>query len=250
MRRFLPTIVAVLYTLLWTPVVADVVRTEPWALMARPAGAKAKISLLIGDRIWWNLIRDAFRQRKDTGGLRWAVLIAVIAGMSSSLIINPLSAGLFDSRARVATSDEPFFAVSLSSSETQSPRIGDALYLRAATNLIFKVTTSAWNTDDYSVAPFWPSSAGKEVTSSARLTNRNQIWEANQDVIVAEVRCQRLTSISNSTVPLEGMSQANMPYMKTDDGCAVIRDGGREWCNGGVWGELNVCVTCRKLALS
>ncbi len=58
-KRFLPTFIAVLYTLLWTPVVADVIRTEPWALLSRATGAQARDSLLKRDQLWWSHIADA-----------------------------------------------------------------------------------------------------------------------------------------------------------------------------------------------
>ena len=38
-KRFLSTFIAVLYTLIWTPVYANVIRTEPWAFVSRSVGA-------------------------------------------------------------------------------------------------------------------------------------------------------------------------------------------------------------------
>lgn len=157
--------------------VVDVVRTEPWSLLSLPSGSKGKDSLLKGDRIWWRHLSDAMRSSKRPGGKRWAVLISIIANLTASIVINPLSAGLFDMVMIVSTTDQQFSTVSLSAAGLQVPRIGDATYLRAATNLIFNVSTSAWNSDEYSVVPFWPSGM-HNAPFDARLASTPQTWKS------------------------------------------------------------------------
>jgi hypothetical protein len=237
-KQFLPTFVAVLYTLFWTPVVADAVRTEPWALLSRATGAKAEDSLLKRDQMWWGHVADAVRAKKRLDGVRWVPLISIIASFASSLIINPLSAGLLDTGRIVSTEEQQFEAVQ-SSSEVQSSRIGDAIYLRAASNLIFNVTTSAWNTEKYSVAPFWPSSF-TTVPLSANLSPQRETWIADQLVVSTSMQCRPLTSAFYVTTK----GHYPQPYLQTDDGCALVVPVlvGHSYCadSGGTWSQISV----------
>lgn len=142
-KRFLPTFVAVLYTLLWAPVVANIIRTEPWALLSRATGSKANDSLLKRDQMWWSHIADAMRARKRLDGVRWSVLLSVIAGLTSSLVVNPLSAGILDTASITSTKGSPFMTIRLLNVLSDSLHVGDATYLRAVSNIIFNVSTSA-----------------------------------------------------------------------------------------------------------
>jgi hypothetical protein len=57
--NFLPTLVAVLYGLLWASICQDVIQTEAWALLSRPGGAKASESILMENEFTWNHILQA-----------------------------------------------------------------------------------------------------------------------------------------------------------------------------------------------
>jgi Protein of unknown function (DUF3433) len=242
-QRFLPTIVAVLYTLLWTPVVKDVVRTEPWALMSLPngSGPRAQESILQGDKIWWNYLADAVKNRKSPGGVRWALILAVVARLTASVVINPLSAGLFDTTDLLVTEQKEFLGITQSTSGNQppAPRVDDVTYLRAATNLLFGVRTSTWSTKGYTVAPFWPSGIN-EAPLGPTLASTPQLWKGNSDVLVSQVQCEPLKSVSNSTEPYGSTVWTDLPFLKTNDGCGVITSDYKSWCGGGVWDQINV----------
>jgi hypothetical protein len=173
-KKFLPTFVPVLYTLLRAPIVADVIRIEPWVLLSRVTGSKAEDSLLKRDQMWWSHIADAVRARKRLNGVRWSLLLSVVASLASSLVINPLSAGLLDTASITSTKGNLFMTVKPLNVVSNLLQIGDATYLRAVSNIIFNVSTSAWNTDRYSVISFWPSSLAN-VPLSATLTPERQI---------------------------------------------------------------------------
>ncbi|KAJ4322891.1 hypothetical protein N0V94_002154 [Neodidymelliopsis sp. IMI 364377] len=236
LKRFLPTLVAVLYTLTWTPVAADVIRTEPWALMSRSIGSKAQDSLLKKDKMWWNHVGEAVRGKRRLGGIRWALLISVLASLAASIIINPLSAGLFDTARITTTEDVPYLGADMSASSAQPPRIGDATYLRAAVNLLFNVSTSAWNTDEFSVAPFWPA-ARRDPPFSASLTSSPSTWIAEQDVASAQVRCEPFTSVVNSTEPYGKTVWTDLPFLQTANGCGFIYPDNT--CEGGTWDRIS-----------
>jgi hypothetical protein len=89
-------------------------------------------------------------------------------------VINPLSAGLLDTASTTSTKGNLFMTVKPLNVVSNLLQVGDATYLRAVSNIIFNVSTSAWNTDRYSVIPFWPSSLAN-VPLSATLTPERQI---------------------------------------------------------------------------
>lgn len=237
-QRFLPTLVAVLYTLLWAPVVVDVVRTEPWALLSLPAGSKAADSLLQKDKLWWTHLSEAIRNRKRPGGVRWPLFIAVLASMVSSIAINPLSAGLFDTSDFLTSTDRRFNGVSGPDSKLQGSQIGDVTYLRTVTNLLLNVSTSAWTTNQYAVAPFWPAKLDKG-SMSASLAQTPQHWQATRDIVSLEMDCKPFTSMRNLT----GETGYLSGELVTDDGCAIKTALDDE--SAAYWAEVNVSIlTC------
>ena len=240
-KRFLPTFVAVLYTLLWAPVVADVIRTEPWALLSRATGSKANDSLLKRDQMWWNHVADAIRARKRLSGVRWPLLLAIVASITSSLVINPLSAGLLDTASITSTKENPFMTVGPLDVLSNVLHVGDATYLRVVSNIIFNISTSAWNTDRYSVVPFWPLSLA-DVPISATLTPERQIWTGNSTIVSLRLHCQPLVSKINRT---EYQGEYPRTYLQTSDGCGVIASDWvwrmcRSYDRAGSWGQINV----------
>ncbi|PSN62798.1 hypothetical protein BS50DRAFT_624589 [Corynespora cassiicola Philippines] len=236
-QKFFPTLVAVLYTLLWKPVVVNVVKTEPWALLSLSSGSKAQDSILKTDTEWWNHVAYAIRNRKHPGGVRWALLISIISGLVASILINPLSAGLFDTLNLLVTDIHTFSGIDPATPGTQSLRIGDATYLRAITNILFDVSTSAWNTDQYTVTPFWPSDFS-EAPMNASLAQLPQIWEAEREVLAAQVRCTPFTKVINSTE--KDLLDLPSPELQTDDGCSIVFDVGSPFCGNGVWRQISL----------
>jgi hypothetical protein len=90
--NFLPTLVAVLYALIWTTIAKDAIRTEPWAMANMPGGVMVSDSLLLDNELSWKHIVHALKPTK--GGVRWALLLAITGNFVASVILNPLSAGL------------------------------------------------------------------------------------------------------------------------------------------------------------
>jgi hypothetical protein len=90
-------------------------------------------------------VADAVKNRKCPGGVRWALILAVVASLTAPVVINPLLAGLFKTADLLVTEQKEFLEITQSTSGNQppAPRIGDVTYLRAVTNLLFGVCTSA-----------------------------------------------------------------------------------------------------------
>jgi Protein of unknown function (DUF3433) len=229
--RFMPTLVAVLYTLLWAPISKDVMRTEPWAMLCLPGGSKASLSLLRGDTVWWKELTHALKNRKKPGGIRWAVIVSMASSMIASVILNPLSSGIFDVADISVVEQRSFSTIALPSSSISLSHIDDITYFRAITSLVFNVSTLTWITDSYVVMPFWPSDLNDTAFGAQPLTNP-QTWSGTTDFFKLELDC--------STLSLATSTQKNTILLETDDGCSFPFKDYSNSTGGGIWDQFNV----------
>jgi hypothetical protein len=276
--RFLPTIVAVLYSLLWIPVMTDAVRTEPWALMSVPGGAKASKSLLKEGGFWvyvksfskktgkqlkssWkgrgkpsksfskgnplkglskrNPFKSLWKKMGKLRGLRWAVLLAVTASTVGSLVINPLSAGLLNVQTMAFAQNQAFTSLATPNT-TPDSQVNDATYLNAIAHLAHNLTTSPWLTDEYAVMPIWPSDM-LAMPTGTQLVMAPQTWNGSASVFKLDFSCapaSALMSIQDDTIIVVNF--------QSNDGCsgtATLNSPYFDQINGGgmtTWGMFNV----------
>jgi Protein of unknown function (DUF3433) len=241
--RYLPTISAVIYALLWTPVMKDVVRTEPWALLSLPHGAKASESLLKRDDSWWRHTIRAVQNRNKAGGVRWAVLLAIVGRMIASVVINPLSAGLFDIIDTTTTTQKEFSTFTPPKSTLPFPNIDDTTYIRSIANIIFNVSTSAWTRDDFTVMPFWPSDLS-ETPLGAQLPYPPQLWIGNTTVFKVQLDCEQFSSVSKKMENITQFITQSQVTLEANDGCTLELPAN---CSSssmgcGLWGQFNVSI--------
>jgi hypothetical protein len=240
--RFLPTIISVLYALLWTPIMKDVLRTEAWALLSMPGGSKASASLLKAEQWWWKEAFNAIRNKGKAGGIRWPVFLAVVGTMIGSVVINPLSAGFLDVDDATSVQQKQFYTFKSPPSPLSTPEINDSTYLRAIANLVFNITTSAWMKDDYTVMPFWPETA-TNMPNGARLSTIPQDWSGNTSVFKVEFDCEPFTNISfirNPKVPLPTFTTPLIRF-GSPSGCSLNH--ATLYNGGGAWSQFNVSVS-------
>jgi hypothetical protein len=232
--RYLPTIAGVLYTLLWTPVMKDVLMTEPWALLSLAGGSKASASLLKGDSFWWIQAINSIRNKGKPGGIRWPVFISIAGSMIGSLAINPLSAGFLAVEQTTITQQKEFTTLAPLESPMTPLNISDSTYLKTIVN----ASTSAWLMDDFAVMPFWPPDLAS-APLGPMLGNTAQVWSSNASVFKVQFECESLPRMSDNN-----SSSPNVIF-KASDGCTLnltVNDisniNGGPW--GGVWGQFNV----------
>lgn len=104
---YMPTTVAVLYSLLWTWIDLDVRRMQPWFELSRPHGANAEQSLLLN----YPFEFLAFIPFKAWKQRHWPVLIAGSVMMLIFWAITPLQGAIFGQQA-VAVSRNPIMTSS------------------------------------------------------------------------------------------------------------------------------------------
>jgi hypothetical protein len=239
--RFMPTIVAVLYALIWIPIRKDVIRTEPWALMSMPGGSKASESLLRDEAVWWTEITHALRARTNVGGIRWAVILAITGSLTSAIFLNSLSAGFFDIDDVSLVTKQPFATIAPPLLSAPYPHITDITYFKAITPLIYNISTSAWAKPGYAVAPFWPSELQK-APLAARVDMSSQIWEGTSDVFSVQLDCKQLTPIiAGYRTDVWDNSSYPVINLVSDDGCALeVPDAGGGTRALGSWNQFDV----------
>jgi hypothetical protein len=192
--RFVPTMVAVIYSIFWVPVMKDVLRTEPWALLALPSGSKASMSLLRSDKIWLVEVFEAFWKRSnDSGGVRWAIILSILCSIGGSLVLNPLSAGLLAVENLNITSTEEFSTFKTPTLTPDFPGDSDTTFLSSISSLVYNVSSSSWLTDKYAALPYWPSTINNAPLSNT-LSSRIENWSSTTTVFKVQLDCELQSS--------------------------------------------------------
>jgi hypothetical protein len=217
--RYMPTLVAVVYSLFWTPIMTDVLRTEPWALMALPDGANASETLLKIPGPWYLEVVDTYwRRRGRSGGVRWAAFLAISATMLVSLVINPLSSSLLAVTDVEFTSSGNFTTWATPKATPEFVGIGDVTLMEAIANTVYNVSSSAWSLPQYAVKPFWVTGTSPLVRAS--LSNSVQTWNVSTDVFKIQVQCERSSYTNYSSSGLTGDLDTSAPfYAEFPSGC-------------------------------
>ena len=221
--RFLPTLLAVAYVLFATIIVDDVRRTEPFALLASPAGALARYTLLQNPGQWWTCIWRSFPNRKQDRGMRWAMLCSVLIYVLGILVLSPFSASLLVSKEVLIPEDTLFRLLNLPTAAAPlSIQAKQATYFRTVAHDLQNVSTSAWITDKYFVFPFWPSTLNSPPLGPV-LSDQAQTWQANTTVMTTEMVCEPMTLERkawevNQTADDEAFINASM-VLSTKSGC-------------------------------
>lgn len=238
--RYSPTLVAVIYAQMVAVLFEDVKRTEPYARLARPKGAKATASILKAPGPWWTVLYDGFsKKRNDSHSL---ILIFVsFLNIIGFMAISPLSSAFLFSENVVLPKPTNFLSLS-PAAESPLPIDADrTTNFRALANLLQNVSTSPWITDEYTLLPFWPDDVSDAPISSLPKIP-SQKWEAQTTMFKTELKCVEMTveHLSNTFVvyqkPYAGHESYSIVW-GSPDGCEyglnVTKDvfdvGGGSW---------------------
>ena len=238
--RFLPTLLAVAYTLFATILLDDVKRTQAFARLASPSGASAASTLLHNPGPWWTSLWRSFPSKKDQRGFRAALFCSTVLYVLGILVLSPLSSALLVSQDVVTVNSASFARMSPATDVPLTAETKSTTYFRTISHTLQNVSTSAWINDDYFVIPFWPSSLNAPPLGQT-LSTDTQTWQALTTVVMTELDCEPmnvdqmrwqldkneaasviLTSKSGSTYGVEfpaGYSNG-LPYIATSGGAS------------------------------
>ncbi|KAK0615857.1 hypothetical protein B0T17DRAFT_496936 [Bombardia bombarda] len=176
---YVPTIIAVLYGLVWTWIDFDVRRMQPWLELSRPGGAVAKNSLLL-DYPFEFLAFIPFKAWKLK---HWPVFCTGTVMMLVFWGVTPLQAAILGTQAIVLTSNMTMPTSSvLLPVQDQAARIDSSILNGAYAIGWFGQTFPAFTTADYAVLPISPASkpAPRDLWTieTTKLTTNLTCWPA------------------------------------------------------------------------
>lgn len=222
--KFVPTLLAVIYTILVMTIVNDIKRTEPYARLSRPAGAPASTLFLRPGPLW----SDPFTslRKPSNGGIRnWALFWAAFVSILSLLLIVPFSAAFIYPAEVISFSSSTFSRLTVSANGPLELLSDDSILFRTISSELLNTTTSAWVSNSYAVQPFWPSNE-TTVPLGGVLSSSSQQWTANTTVYEADLECNTMSlrSFANFTItPTTGSSSTSLLsfVIGSDDGCSL-----------------------------
>lgn len=175
---YAPTIIAVIYGLLWSWIDLDIKRMEPYYQLCSTGGALAENSLLLQYPFdFVALVPFQAARRKH-----WSVLTGGLAGIVVLWTLTPLQAGIFATEDRVVTTTIPFLtsaAYQPSSNQTEP----SALYAQHAYNIAWlNEALPPYSTVDFMLDAFTPA------TSYA--VDDEEVWNGVTKLYSVDVVCE------------------------------------------------------------
>jgi hypothetical protein len=190
--KFVPTLIAVVFTQLAATVLGALKRTEPFARLARPVGdvPVARYTLLEKSKPWWTMFAHGFSKKRNPGSWSWAIILSSFAFILAILGISPLSSALLSTRDVQVRTPTEMSRLVLNSTSAARARSERSTYLRTTGALLQNYSTSPWVTDDYFILPFWPKELPQ--TSWTFETQTPQTWQAETTVFHNDYVCTAL----------------------------------------------------------
>ncbi|KAJ5552258.1 hypothetical protein N7494_001636 [Penicillium frequentans] len=201
--RYSPTMIVVIYVQLTAMLFDDVKRTEPFARLARPEGAKASNSILHTPGPWWTALYDGFSKKKN-GRRSWILICASFVNILGFLAISPLSSAYLYSEDLDVPQTTDFFQLAPLSDSPLPIDADRTTHFRTIANLLQNVSTSPWITDNYTILPFWPADLQDEPINSLP-TSSTQTWKGETTMFRSELSCTEMTveAQANSSISFE-----------------------------------------------
>jgi len=192
--KFIPTLIAVVYTQLTGIVLGAVKRTEPFARMAKTNGRipVARYTLLEKAKPWWTTLTRGFQRRRNGGSWNWVTILSCSTYILAILGISPMSAALLSTKEMRQESPETLARLELRNGLMLQPRAERDTYLRTMGAIFQNYSSSPWITDDYVILPFWPKDSVDTGSHWDYKVQDSGTYEANTTVFYADLVCAKL----------------------------------------------------------
>lgn len=197
---YLPTIIAVIYSFLWSWIDLDAKRLEPFFQLSQDGGASAKDSLLLQyqfDTIALVPLK-AIRQGHWTVFSASAVIVLVFWG------VTPSQSGIFAVQTITQSSEVPMLRSTSYLTISQQQTSSTASYAQSVSNIAWlNETLPSFMTHDYALAPF-----GRQDESAVLETSEK--WNAVTTLYSVDISCERPKETDTSYL------LDNCTYLKPD----------------------------------
>ena len=190
--KFVPTLVAVIYTQMTAMILGAVKRTEPFARMARPIEQVpvARYTLLEKSKPWWTTLVHGSQKQRNGGSRSYAAILSCAVFILAILGISPISAALLTSREAQMQHVVDMHCLSPNKTIPLTPQVERATYLRTTGAILQNYSTSPWVTGEYFISPFWPSEHIESMWAYQAPNPR--IWEMLTPVYRNDFICRAL----------------------------------------------------------
>lgn len=226
--RFLPTLIAVLYSELVFMLWEDVKRTEPYARMAKSGGASARWTILQGPSLWWTAFVQGFGNQKKGIPSSIALVCATSAFIIGSIIISPLSSTILQSGQTAVERKTDFLIMGLPDGGSLQLQADRETYFRTIGNILRNVPTSAWIGDTYFVLPLRPVDM-HQFPLSPSVSDTIGSWNSESLVFKADYECEPLTLSGRETFSRTKPVASDNYWrykVKSPGGCELQLEGG------------------------
>jgi len=192
--KFIPTLIAVVYTQLTGIILGAVKRTGPFARMAETNGRipVARYTLLEKAKPWWKTLHRGFQGRRNGGSWNWVTILSCSIYILAILGISPMSAALLRTEEMHQTSSETLGRLEMRNGLMVQPRVERDTYLQTMGAIFQNYSSSPWITDDFVIFPFWPWASVDRKTPWDYKVEYSGTWEANTTVFHADLVCAKL----------------------------------------------------------
>ncbi|KAH7411656.1 hypothetical protein DE146DRAFT_248746 [Phaeosphaeria sp. MPI-PUGE-AT-0046c] len=181
---YLPTIIAVVFSIFIAWLDVDAKRFEPYHQMSKPGGALGKDSLLLHYPFEFVPIVPFLSLRKR----HWLVFWSSLATVITTFAVVPLQAGIFSTKLVTRTSQETFSrSEKFMHSSVQASQLTLSYTQSVYGILSLNESTPAFQTLSYTLAPF---------TAPGVTTNYNGTWTVNTTLYSLDLRCEEARSQS------------------------------------------------------
>lgn len=220
--KFVPTLIAVLYTQLAAMILGAMKRTEPFARLARQSGhiPLARHTVLEKSRPWWTTLFHGLQKSRNGGSRSWPIVLSCATFILATLGISPLSATLLSLKEVKWTTPTELTRFSLQNPSLARPRIDRETYLRTNAAILQNYSTSPWATDEYFVVPFWPKDSMDSLWNYK--STESQTLEAETTVFRNDYVCSELHLKKKYFTLLSSRftkSYSATVIMESNDGC-------------------------------
>jgi hypothetical protein len=210
--RYMPTLIAVLFTQALVMIAEDVKRTEAFTRLSQTEPPTAKHTLFYIPKVWW---KNVYPQQNSGGDKSWTLALSSLAAGLSLLVVSSFSSSLLVARDVLYSNPvqmrrympEPNGTIAL------VPRWDT--YFRTINAHLYNVSTSTWVSDSHVILPIAPMPQ-----VSRNETFNTGIWEAETTILQMENDCVPMTLVQDTEFVANYTSTGNLSTCAQNATCS------------------------------
>lgn len=213
--RYIPTIIAVLFTQALVIIAEDVKRTEAFARMALPMPPTAKHTLFYIPRVWWKTLYGGFSRKRSGGHRSWILAFSSLAAGFSLLLISTFASSVFVAKEVLFRNGVELQRYTPESNGTIPLEPHRDMYFHTISGFLYNASSSIWVSDSYVILPIRTHTGGQVL--------HNGLWQAETKILQLESTCV-LMNITEKVV--RNISYSYDTHDICQDGPCIVKSKG------------------------